>query len=56
LKEAAHLFIDGLKDHNMKQHLLVDGEWTFNEALSQSLMLELRRGNRSTGRTASGKG
>jgi hypothetical protein len=34
LKGADHPRIDGVKDQEMKQRLVVGCEWTFNEALS----------------------
>jgi len=38
--EAAHSFIDGLRDREVKQHLLLGGDRTLNEALNQALKLE----------------
>jgi hypothetical protein len=38
--EAAHFFIDGLRDRELKQHLLMGGDRTLNEALNQALKLE----------------
>jgi len=38
--EATHSFIDGIRDREVKQHLLMGGDWTLNEALNQALKLE----------------
>jgi hypothetical protein len=38
--EAAHAFIDGIRDREVKQHLLLGGAYTLNEAISQALKLE----------------
>jgi hypothetical protein len=38
--EAAHSFIDGVRDREVKQHLLMGGDRTLNEALNQALKLE----------------
>jgi hypothetical protein len=38
--EAAHAFIDGIRDREMKQHLLLGGACTLNEALNQALKIE----------------
>jgi hypothetical protein len=40
-KKAACTFIDGLKDQDMKQHLLMGGERSLSEALNQALKLEV---------------
>jgi hypothetical protein len=37
--EAAHVF-SGIRDREMKQHLLMGGDRTLNEALNQALKLE----------------
>ena len=37
---AAHCFIDAVRDREMKQHLLIGGDRTLNEALDQALKLE----------------
>jgi hypothetical protein len=37
---GAHAFIDGLRDWEVKQHLLMTGDRTLNEALNQALKLE----------------
>jgi hypothetical protein len=39
--EAACTFVDGLKDQDMKQHLLMGGERSLSEALNQALKLEV---------------
>jgi len=39
-KGAAHAFIDGLRDREVKQHLLMGGDRTLNEAFNQALKLE----------------
>jgi hypothetical protein len=41
--EAAHSFIDGIRDREMKQHLLLAGARMFNEALNQALRIEAAR-------------
>jgi hypothetical protein len=38
--EAAHSFIDGVRDREVKQHLLLGGDRSLNEALNQALKLE----------------
>jgi hypothetical protein len=38
--EAANAFIDGVRDREVKQHLLMGGDRTLNEALNQALKLE----------------
>jgi hypothetical protein len=38
--EAAHAFIDGIRDREMKQHLLLGGACTLNEALNPALKIE----------------
>jgi hypothetical protein len=38
--EAAHAFIKGMRDREVKQHLLMGGDRTPNEALIQALKLE----------------
>jgi hypothetical protein len=38
--EAAHSFIDGVREREVKQHLLRGGHRTLNEALNQALKLE----------------
>ena len=38
--EAAHSFIDSIWDWEVKQHLLMGGDRTLNEALNQALKLE----------------
>ena len=38
--EAAHSFIDSVPDWEVKQHLLMGGDRTLNEALNQALKLE----------------
>jgi hypothetical protein len=38
--EAAHAFIDGIRDREVKQHLLLGGDRTLNEALNQAVKLE----------------
>ena len=38
--EAAHSFIDGIRDREVKQHLFMGGDLTLNEALNQALKLE----------------
>jgi hypothetical protein len=38
--ETAHAFIDGERDRELKQHLLMGGERNLNEALSQAMKLE----------------
>jgi hypothetical protein len=38
--EAAHAFINGIRDREVKQHLLMGGDRTLNEALNQALKLE----------------
>jgi hypothetical protein len=39
-REAACSFVDGVKDWDVKQHLLSGGERSLNEALNQALKLE----------------
>ena len=41
--EAAHSFIDGVRDRELKQHLLIGGDRTLNEALNQALKLEAEK-------------
>ena len=38
--KAAHSFIDGVRDQEVKQNLLMGGDRTLNEALNQTLKLE----------------
>jgi len=38
--ETAHSFIDGIRDRELKQHFLMEGDRTLNEALNQALKLE----------------
>jgi hypothetical protein len=38
--EAANSFIDGVRDRELKQDLLMGGDRTLNEALNQALNLE----------------
>jgi hypothetical protein len=38
--EAAHAFINGMWDREVKQHLQMGGDRTLNEALNQALKLE----------------
>jgi hypothetical protein len=38
--EAAHAIIDGIRDREVKQHLLMGGDRTLNEALNQAVKLE----------------
>jgi hypothetical protein len=38
--EATHAFVNGVRDPEVKQHLLTGGDWTLNEALNQALKLE----------------
>jgi hypothetical protein len=38
--EAAHTFIDGIRDREVKQHLLLGGDYTLNEALNHAVKLE----------------
>jgi hypothetical protein len=38
--EAAHACIDGVRDREVKQHLLMGGDRTLNEAFNQALKLE----------------
>jgi len=38
--EAAHSFIDGIRDREVKQHHLMGGDQTLNEAFNQALKLE----------------
>jgi hypothetical protein len=38
--EAAHAFIDGIRDREVKQHLLLGGAGTLNEALNQALKFD----------------
>jgi hypothetical protein len=38
--EAAHAFIDGMRDREVKQFLLLDGACKLNEALNQAMKLE----------------
>jgi hypothetical protein len=38
--EAAHAFSDVVRDREVKQHLLMGGDRTLNEALNQALKLE----------------
>ena len=38
--QAVHSFIDGVGDREVKQHLLMGGDRTLNEALIQALKLE----------------
>jgi hypothetical protein len=39
-REAAHAFIDGVWDRKVKQHLLMGGDRTLNEALNQAVKLK----------------
>jgi len=41
--EAAHSFINGMWDWEVKQHLLLGGDRTLNEALNQALKLEVAK-------------
>jgi hypothetical protein len=41
--EAAHAFIDGIRDREVKLHLLLGGAPTLNEALNQALRIEAAR-------------
>jgi hypothetical protein len=41
--EAAHAFIDGVWDREVKQHLLMGGDRTANEALNQALQLKVAK-------------
>jgi hypothetical protein len=41
--EAAHAFIDGVRDWEVKQNLLLGGACTLNEALNQALRIEAAR-------------
>jgi hypothetical protein len=34
---AAFVFVDGVKDWDVKQHLLMGGERSFNKSLNQAL-------------------
>lgn len=38
--KAAHAFIDGVRDREVKQHLILGGDRSLNEALNQALKLE----------------
>jgi ribosomal protein L34E len=38
--EAAHAFIDGMRDRKVKEHLLLGGACTLNDALNQAVNLE----------------
>jgi hypothetical protein len=38
--EATHAFVDGVRGQEVKQHLLMGGDRSLNEALNQALMLE----------------
>jgi hypothetical protein len=38
--EAVHAFINGIRDREVKQHLLMSGDRTLNEALNQASKLE----------------
>jgi hypothetical protein len=38
--EAAHAFIDGIRDRELKQHLLMGDDRTLNEAINQAVKLE----------------
>jgi hypothetical protein len=38
--EASHAFIDGVRDRELKQHLLMGGDRNLNEALNQAMKLE----------------
>jgi hypothetical protein len=38
-REAAHTFVDGVRDREVKQHLLMDSDRSLNEALIQALKL-----------------
>jgi hypothetical protein len=38
--EAAHAFINGIRDREVKQHLQMGGDRTLNEALNQTVKLE----------------
>jgi DNA repair exonuclease SbcCD ATPase subunit len=46
--EAAHSFIDGVRDREVKKHLLMGGDWTLNETLN--LALNWRQPKRQQGR------
>jgi hypothetical protein len=37
--EAAHAFIDGIRDREVKQYLLMGGDRTLNEALNRAVKL-----------------
>jgi hypothetical protein len=39
-REAAYAFVDGVRDREMKQNLLIGGEKPLIEALNQALSLE----------------
>jgi hypothetical protein len=39
-REAAYSFVSGVKDWDMKQHILMDGSRYLSEALNQVLKLE----------------
>jgi hypothetical protein len=41
-REAAHEFIDGMRDWEVKQHLLMGGDRSLNEALNQDMKLEVK--------------
>jgi hypothetical protein len=41
--EAAHAFIDGIRDREVKQHLLLGGACMLNEALNQALRIVAAR-------------
>jgi hypothetical protein len=45
--EAAHAFIDGILDREVKQHLLLGGACTLNEARNQALRIEAARATAS---------
>jgi hypothetical protein len=36
-RDAAHAFMDGVKDREVKEHLLMGGDRSLNEALNQPL-------------------
>jgi hypothetical protein len=39
-REVAHAFIDGLRDRELKYHLLISGDTSLNEALNETRKLE----------------
>jgi hypothetical protein len=36
-REAALAFVNAVRDQEMKQHLLMGGNWSLNKALNQTL-------------------